>query len=105
MAGLAAPEALRHRPLLDDRVNTAPIVYNRPVQKEPWATIATLQHRQVPPAKEDVFFDSVLVRCQAMVTDEIGFVRGSVTAYFDQLVADEVVGRYECALQHFAEAV
>src|SRR5436190_22992296 len=103
MAGLATPEALCHRPVLYNRVNTAPVVYNSPVQKEPWATIATLQHRQVAPAKEDVFFDTVFVRCQAMVADEVGFVRRSVASYLDQLVANQVVGRYECALQQFAE--
>src|SRR4051794_16660183 len=98
MAGLAAPEALCHRPLLYNRVNTAPVVHNGPIQKEPRATIAALQHRQVAPAEEDVFFDSVLVRCEAVVADEVGFMRRSVRLYLDQLVADEVVSRDEGAL-------
>ena len=55
-AGLATSEALCHRPLLYNRVNTAPVVHNGPVQKEPWATIAALQYRQVATAEEDVFF-------------------------------------------------
>src|SRR6185295_18369627 len=87
MAGLAPPEALCHRPLLCDRVNTAPVIHNRPVQKEPWATIAALQYRQVAPAEEDVLFDPVVVRCQTMVANEVGFVRGSVALDLDQLIA------------------